>query len=127
MATLFDKILNGEIPCSKVYEDDNFLAFLDINPRVIGHTLVIPKKPVDYLFDMDDGSYAGLMATSKKVAKILKEKLNCKRVCVGVYGFEVRHVHIHLMPADDLSELPLPPVSKEAISKLEETLKLIQA
>lgn len=96
--TIFSKIVRGEIPSYKVYEDENFYAFLDINPIQAGHTLVIPKKEVDYIFDLDQETYAGLMAVAKKVAKALKQAVECKRVGVAVLGMEVAHAHVHLIP-----------------------------
>lgn len=98
MASIFTKIINGEIPCYKVAETDDFLAFLDIRPLAKGHTLCIPKKEVDYIFDLDDDTYTGLNLFSKKVAKALEENIKCKRVGVLVIGTEVPHAHIHLVP-----------------------------
>lgn len=98
MASIFTKIVNGEIPSYKVAEDENFLAFLDIFPLAIGHTLVIPKKETDYLFDLDNESYSGLMSFSKRVALALKKAIPCKKIGVAVLGLEVPHVHIHLVP-----------------------------
>ncbi len=99
--TIFTKIINGEIPSYKVAEDERYYAFLDINPLVKGHTLVIPKlaePEADYIFDLDDDTLAGLMVFAKKVAQGIKEATNCKRVGVAVLGMEVNHVHIHLVP-----------------------------
>ena len=98
MATIFTKIVNGEIPAYKVAEDDNYLAFLDIFPVAKGHTLVIPKKEVDYLFDLDNESFAGLQLFAKKVAEGLKRAIPCLKVGVLVLGLEVPHAHIHLIP-----------------------------
>lgn len=98
MASLFTKIISGEIPAYKVAEDDNYLAFLDIFPTAKGHTLVIPKKEVDYLFDLDDETYVGLQQFAKKVAKGLKKAIPCQKVGVMVLGLEVPHAHIHLVP-----------------------------
>lgn len=98
MSTIFTKIVEGEIPAYKVAEDDNYLAFLDIFPTAKGHTLVIPKKEVDYLFDLDDETYAGLNQFAKKVAVGLKKAVPCLKVGVMVLGLEVPHVHIHLIP-----------------------------
>ncbi|MBQ7222810.1 MAG: HIT family protein [Bacteroidales bacterium] len=99
MATIFTKIANGEIPSYKVAEDENFFAFLDINPLTEGHTLVIPKHTeADYIFDLDDQTYAGLCAFAAKVAKAIKKAIPCKRVGVAVLGMEVPHTHIHLVP-----------------------------
>lgn len=98
MASIFTRIVNGEIPCYKVAENEDFLAFLDINPVAKGHTLVIPKKEVDYLFDLDDETLAGLMTFAKKVAHALDKAIECKRVGVTVVGTEVPHAHVHLIP-----------------------------
>ncbi|MCL3779729.1 HIT family protein [Prolixibacteraceae bacterium JC049] len=98
MATIFSKIVKGEIPSYKIIEDENFYAFLDIFPLAKGHTLVIPKKEVDYLFDLDDELYAGLQLFAKKVAVALKEAMPCVKVGVAVLGLEVPHAHIHLVP-----------------------------
>ncbi len=98
MASIFSKIVSGEIPAYKVAEDENYLAFLDIFPVANGHTLVIPKKEVDYIFDLDDNTYAGLQGFAKKVAVGLKNAIPCKKVGVLVLGLEVPHAHIHLIP-----------------------------
>lgn len=98
MASIFIRIVNGEIPCYKVAEDDQFLAFLDINPTAKGHTLVIPKKEVDYLFDLEDALLADMIVFAKRVAKALDATIDCKRVGVLVIGTEVPHAHIHLIP-----------------------------
>lgn len=102
---IFCKIAKGEIPSVKIWEDKKYFAFLDMNPVTPGHTLIIPKKHDDYIFDMKKGEYAKLMLTSKKVAKILKEKLNPKRVGIIVEGFGVPHVHIHLIPINKPDEI----------------------
>ncbi|MCM1153160.1 MAG: HIT family protein [Muribaculum sp.] len=96
--TLFSKIIAGEIPCYKVAEDDRFFAFLDINPVNWGHTLVVPKQEVDYIFDMDDEQLAAITLFAKRVAKALKDTLPCRKVGVAVIGLEVPHAHIHLVP-----------------------------
>ncbi len=98
MASIFTKIINNEIPCYKIAEDDNFFAFLDISPLTKGHTLVIPKTEVNYIFDLDDTNYSGLMSFAKKVAQGMKEAIDCKRIGVAVMGMEVPHAHIHLIP-----------------------------
>lgn len=98
MASIFSRIVAGEIPSWKVAEDDNYYAFLDINPLAEGHTLVIPKKEVDYIFDLDAETYAGLWAFAARVAKALRTAVPCKRVGVAVLGMEVPHAHIHLVP-----------------------------
>ena len=105
MATIFTKIINGEIPCYKVAEDDRYFAFLDINPLKTGHTLVTPKQEVDYLFDIDDEYLAGIIVFAKKVAAAIKEAYPCNRVGVAVLGLEVPHAHIHLVPMDNMSDI----------------------
>lgn len=96
--SIFSKIIAGEIPCYKIAEDDNFFAFLDINPVNWGHTLVVPKKEVDYIFDIDDELLSGMILFSKRVAKAIKEAIPCRKVGVTVLGLEVPHAHIHLVP-----------------------------
>jgi len=98
MPSLFTKIINGQIPCYKIAEDENYFAFLDINPLAIGHTLVIPKKEVDYIFDLDDTTLAGLHVFSKKVALAIQKAVPCLRIGTAVIGLEVPHAHIHLIP-----------------------------
>jgi histidine triad (HIT) family protein len=98
MASIFTKIINGEIPCYKVAEDDNFFAFLDINPNSKGHTLCVPKKEVDKILDLDEETYMGLMAFSRKVGKAIEAAISCERVGITVIGLEVPHVHVHLIP-----------------------------
>jgi histidine triad (HIT) family protein len=105
MATIFSKIVKGEIPCYKVAEDDNFLAFLDISPLAKGHTLVIPKKEVDYLFDIDDPTYVALWSFAKRVAKAVREVVPCEKIGVAVIGLEVLHAHIHLVPINSVYDL----------------------
>lgn len=102
---IFCKIVNGEIPTVKVWEDKKYLAFLDMNPINPGHTLVLPKKHTDYLFDLNDEEYFKLMLTAKKIAKMLKEKLGPKRIGMLIEGFGVPHVHIHLVPIDHGGEI----------------------
>src|SRR6476620_4652738 len=98
MASIFTKIVNGEIPCYKVAEDDRFLAFLDVNPNAKGHTLCIPKTEVNKIFDMDQDLYLGLMAFSRKVAIGIEKTVACKRIGMAVIGLEVPHAHVHLIP-----------------------------
>jgi len=105
MASIFTKIVNGEIPCHKVAEDDNFLAFLDINPLVKGHTLVIPKKETDYIFDIDDRELGEMMVFAKKVAKAIDKTIPCERVGLAVLGLEVPHAHIHLVPINGIYDI----------------------
>ncbi|XCF06812.1 HIT family protein [Tamlana crocina] len=104
MASLFTKIINGEIPCYKIAETDEFFAFLDINPNAKGHTLCIPKKEVDKIFDLDEATYMGLMAFSRKVALAIEKAVPCKRVGVSVIGLEVPHVHVHLIPLHNMDD-----------------------
>ena len=102
MASIFTRIVKGEIPCHKISEDENYLAFLDINPLVKGHTLVIPKREIDYLFDLDDELLAGMTVFAKKIAHAIDQVMDCKRVGVVVLGLEVPHAHIHLIPINSL-------------------------
>lgn len=105
MATIFSRIIAGEIPGYKVAEDDLFYAFLDINPLVKGHTLVVPKKEVDYIFDLDDNDLAAMHVFAKKVAKAIEKAVPCQRVGVSVIGLEVPHAHIHLIPINGESDM----------------------
>ncbi len=105
MSSIFTKIINGEIPAYKVAEDDNFLAFLDVNPNAKGHTLCIPKKEINKIFDMEEEHYLELMRFSRKVAKALEKTVPCKRVGIAVVGLEVPHVHIHLIPLNEMDEM----------------------
>ncbi|WP_264560264.1 HIT family protein [Flavobacterium sp. N2270] len=105
MASIFTKIVNGEIPCYKIAEDENFLAFLDVNPNAKGHALCIPKQEINKIFDMEEDLYMGLMAFSRKVAKALEKTIECKRIGVAVVGLEVPHVHVHLIPLQDMDDM----------------------
>lgn len=105
MATIFTKIINGEIPCYKIAEDDNYFAFLDIGPLAKGHTLVIPKKEVDYFFDLDDETMKGISVFAKRVALAIEKTIECKRVGVAVLGLEVPHAHIHLVPIQSEADI----------------------
>ena len=105
MATIFTKIINGEIPCHKIAENDQFLAFLDINPLVKGHTLVIPKKENDYIFDLDDVELANLMVFAKKVGLQIEKSISCKRIGIAVIGLEVPHTHVHLIPINEVNDM----------------------
>lgn len=105
MASIFSKIVTGEIPCHIIAEDDNYLAFLDIQPLVSGHVLVIPKVEVDYIFNCDDDLLAGLILFAKKVAKLMEGKFDCKRIGVSVIGLEVPHTHIHLIPINGVGDM----------------------
>ncbi|MFX0556358.1 HIT family protein [Maribacter sp. CXY002] len=104
MPTIFTKIISGEIPCYKITEDDSFLAFLDINPNAVGHTLCIPKKEVDKIFDLDEETYLGLMRFSRKVGKAIEKAIDCKRVGITVIGLEVPHTHVHLIPLNSMKD-----------------------
>ena len=105
MATIFTKIINGEIPCYKIAEDENYFAFLDINPLTKGHTLVVPKTEDDYIFNLDEKTYAGLMLFAKRVAHAIEAAVPCKRVGVAVLGMEVPHVHVHLVPLNSEKDM----------------------
>ena len=105
MSSIFTKIVNGEIPCYKIAEDDNFLAFLDVNPNAIGHTLCIPKQEINKIFDLDDALYLGLMQFSKKIAIALEKAVPCKRIGMSVIGLEVPHAHVHLIPLNEMDEM----------------------
>lgn len=105
MASIFSKIVNGEISCYKIAEDDNFLAFLDVNPNAEGHTLCIPKKEIDKIFDIEEELYIGLMQFSKKVAIALEKTVPCKRIGMSVIGLEVPHAHVHLIPLNEMEDI----------------------
>lgn len=104
MASIFTKIIDGEIPCYKVAETEDFVAFLDINPNAKGHTLCIPKKEVDKIFDLDEATYNGLMMFSRNVGKAIEKAIDCKRVGMTVIGLEVPHVHVHLIPLNSMED-----------------------
>lgn len=105
MASIFSKIIAGEIPCYKIAENENYLAFLDIFPLRKGHTLVIPKKEIDYIFDLDNETYLGLMSFSKTVAEAIKKAIPCQRISMGVFGLEVPHAHVHLIPMNMMNDV----------------------
>lgn len=105
MPSIFTQIVNGEIPCYKIAEDDRFLAFLDVFPTAKGHTICIPKKETDKLFDLDQKTYLDLMAFSQKVAKAVEKAVPCKRVGMAVIGLEVPHVHVHLIPLNSIADM----------------------
>jgi histidine triad (HIT) family protein len=127
MSTLFTKIVNGEIPAYKVAEDDNFLAFLDVNPNAKGHTLCIPKQEINKIFDMEEEHYLGLMKFSRKVAKALEKTVPCKRVGVAVIGLEVPHVHVHLIPLNEMDEMRFQNKVKLEKEEFEDLAKAIAA
>jgi histidine triad (HIT) family protein len=105
MSSIFTKIVNGEIPCYKIAEDEKFLAFLDVNPNAKGHTLCIPKQEINKIFEMDEPLYLELMAFSRKVAIALEKTVPCKRIGMAVVGLEVPHVHVHLIPLQDMDDM----------------------
>ena len=105
MSSIFTKIIRGEIPCYKVHETEDCLAFLDINPNSYGHTLCILKKEIDYIFDLSDEEFLSLMKFSKRVALAIKKSVDCKRVAMSVVGLEVPHVHVHLIPINNMNDL----------------------
>ncbi|MDX5584234.1 MAG: HIT family protein [Aureibaculum sp.] len=121
MSSIFTKIINGEIPCYKIAENDDFFAFLDINPNAKGHTLVVPKKEVNKLFDLDDKTYLGLMNFSKKVALAIEKSVSCNRVGMTVIGLEVPHVHVHLIPLNSMNDIDF----KHKVNLNEEEFKAI--
>ena len=126
MPSLFTKIIEGEIPSHKVYEDDDAFAFLDINPRREGHTLVVPKKEVDYLFDLPQADYEALWDAVRTVAEGVRRATGCARVVVMVLGYEIPHAHVHLIPSDSLEDVPLPPIDAEAGERLAETAEKVR-
>ncbi|MEY2793132.1 MAG: hypothetical protein RJA76_1124 [Bacteroidota bacterium] len=105
MSSIFTKIVNGEIPCHKIAEDDRFLAFLDVMPLVEGHTLVIPKQEVDYIFDLDPNLLGDLMKFAQKIAPAIKKAIPCKRLGITVIGLEVPHAHVHLVPMNRMADM----------------------
>jgi histidine triad (HIT) family protein len=105
MSSIFTKIVSGEIPCYKIAEDENYLAFLDVNPNAKGHTLCIPKQEINKIFNMEEEHYLGLMKFSRKVAKAIEKSVECKRIGVAVVGLEVPHVHVHLIPLQDMDDM----------------------
>lgn len=126
MATIFTKIIKGEIPCYKIAEDENYFAFLDINPVQKGHTLVVPKIEDDYIFHLDDQTLSGLMLFSKKVAKAIEKAVPCKRISVAVVGLEVPHTHVHLIPItkeSDLNFTKKQQLSTEEMEKIAESIR----
>jgi len=126
-ASIFTKIVNGEIPAYKIAEDDRYLAFLDVFPTTKGHTLVIPKQQIDYIFDLDDELYLGLMAFSKKVAAAVEKAIPCKRIGVAVVGLEVPHAHVHLIPLNSMQEMDFARKQHFSKEEFEEVLLKIKA
>lgn len=130
MASIFTKIINREIPGHIVAEDDKYIAFLDINPLVVGHALVVPKQEVDYIFDLDDETLAGLYVFAKKVAHAIKKVVPCKRIGIAVIGLEVPHAHVHLVPMQTVGDInftrpKLNPEKEEIVEVAEKIRKAI--
>jgi histidine triad (HIT) family protein len=127
MASIFTRIINGEIPCYKVAEDENYFAFLDIFPLAKGHVLVVPKKEIDYLFNLDDDLLAGMMVFAKKVAHAIEKSVPCVRVGVAVIGLEVPHAHIHLIPLKHIEDInfsrPKLKLEKEELEQIAATIR----
>jgi histidine triad (HIT) family protein len=124
MASIFSKIVSKEIPCFAIHENDEFLAFLDVNPLVLGHTLVIPKIEIDYIFDLDDDTLQRMILFSKEVARKLKDKFPCKKIGVTVVGLEVPHAHIHLIPINSIDDMNF---SREKLKLSQDQLEEIQS
>ena len=126
MPSIFTKIIKGEIPCYKIAEDDDFLAFLDVNPNAKGHTLCVPKQEIDKIFDIDDDLYLGLMQFSKKIAIALEKSVPCKRIGMAVIGLEVPHAHVHLIPLNEMGEMTFKhkvSLTKEEFEALAKSIK----
>lgn len=127
MASVFTRIIQGEVPCFKLAEDENFIAILDIQPLVFGHALVIPKTEVDYIFDLDSGTLSGLFVFASQVAKKIEKVVPCQRIGIAVIGLEVPHTHVHLVPLNSVSDIdfsqPKKTFSKEDMAKLAEAIK----
>jgi histidine triad (HIT) family protein len=127
MSTIFTKIIKGEIPSHKIAEDENYLAFLDVFPLAKGHVLVIPKKEIDYIFNIEDELYKGLFLFAKKIAKALEKAVPCKRVGVAVIGLEVPHAHVHLIPLQTMADInferPKMKVTGEELAEITEKVK----
>ena len=127
MASIFSKIISGEIPSFKIYEDDNFLAFLDINPNALGHTLCITKKEIDQIFDLDDETLSELIIFSKKVANAIKKAVVCERVGMSVIGLDVPHVHVHLIPINNMDDMSFDTKISMTESQFNETMNKIKS
>ena len=127
MSSIFSKIVLGEIPCHKIAEDDQFLAFLDVMPLVEGHTLVIPKQEIDYIFDLDPEVLAGLMKFAQRIAPAIKKAIPCKRIGVAVIGLEVPHAHVHLVPLNRMLDINFSQeklkLSQESLAKTAELIR----
>ena len=126
MSSIFTKIINGELPCYKIAEDENFIAILDVNPNAKGHALCIPKQEINKIFDMDEELYLGLMKFSRKVAQAIEKTVECKRIGVAVVGLEVPHVHVHLIPLHDMDDMRFQrkvTLTKEEFEELTESIR----
>ncbi|HEY4649879.1 MAG TPA: HIT family protein [Pontibacter sp.] len=126
-ASIFTRIINGEIPAYKIAEDERYLAFLDVFPTTQGHTLVIPKQQIDYIFDLDDELYLGLMAFAKKVAAAVEKAVPCKRVGVAIVGLEVPHAHVHLIPLNNMQDMNFANKKQFSQQEFEATAEKIRA
>ena len=127
MPSIFTRIINGEIPCHKIAENDHFFACLDVFPCAKGHTLVVPKQEIDYLFDLSDELYAGLMAFAKQIEPAIRKAVPCKRIGVAVIGLEVPHAHVHLIPMNSLADMNFNQKLKPSQEELAETAAEIRA
>ncbi|HRZ31021.1 MAG TPA: HIT family protein [Flavobacterium sp.] len=127
MASIFTKIINGEIPCYKIAEDDNFIAFLDVNPNAKGHTLCVPKQEINKLFEMEEDHYLNLMKFSRTIAVALEKAISCKRIGMSVIGLEVPHVHVHLIPLNEMDEVRFQKKVSFTKEEFEEIAKNIKA
>ena len=127
MSSIFTKIVNGDIPCYKIAEDDNFLAFLDVNPNAKGHTLCIPKQEINKIFDLEDDLYLGLLQFSKKIAVALEKAVPCKRIGMAVIGLEVPHAHVHLIPLNEMDEMRFQNKVSLTKEEFETIVKAVQA
>ena len=127
MASIFSRIVAGEIPAHKIAETDDYLAFLDVMPTTTGHTLVIPKQEIDYLFALDDDLYAGLMAFAKTIAPAIEKAIPCKRIGVAVIGLEVPHAHVHLIPLNSMADMNFNNKMKPTQEELAQTAEKIRS
>jgi histidine triad (HIT) family protein len=127
MASIFSRIIAGEIPCHKIAENDQYFAFLDVFPCAVGHVLVVPKQEIDYLFDLSDELYAGLMAFAKQIEPAIRQAVPCKRVGVAVIGLEVPHAHVHLIPMNSMNDMNFNHKLKLSQEELAETAAKIRS
>jgi histidine triad (HIT) family protein len=127
MASIFSRIIAGEIPCYKIAENDQYFAFLDVFPCAVGHVLVVPKQEIDYLFDLNDELYAGLMAFAKQIEPAIRKAITCKRVGVAIIGLEVPHAHVHLIPMNSMNDMNFNHKLKLSQEELAETAAKIRS